>query len=95
MKNFIGTHHATTNDEFAELALGTPPELWLGIDGETDQERAARLDAARDILADDPELTGRLLVLAAELVEARAPELFNVVSLDTARARRHRKAVAA
>lgn len=95
MKNFIGAHHAANYDEFAELALGTPPELWLGVEGETNEERAARLDAARDILTDDPELTDRLLSLTAEVVESQAPDLFNVVSLDAARARRNRKAVAA
>lgn len=56
MKSFIGGQTAVTALEFAELALGTPPELWLGVEGETSEERAARLDAARDILTDDPSL---------------------------------------
>lgn len=56
MKSFIGGHQAVNAVEFAELALGTPPELWLGVEGETDEERAARVDAARDILTDDPSL---------------------------------------
>lgn len=95
MKSFIGGQQAVNAVEFAELALGTPPELWLGVEGESDEERAARLDAARDILTEDPELTDRLLGLAAQVVETRAPELFNVVSLEAVRARRTRKAVAA
>ncbi|MFI9203906.1 hypothetical protein [Streptomyces sp. NPDC053048] len=41
---------------FIELALGTPLELWLGEPGEGEEERAARLDAARDILAENPDL---------------------------------------
>src|SRR4051812_34162770 len=54
MRNYVSGHRADTPQDFAELALGTPPELWLGVDGESAEERAARLDAARDILA-DPE----------------------------------------
>ena len=56
MKNFIGDQQAATALEFAELALGTPPELWLGVEGETTEECEARLGAARDILTDDPSL---------------------------------------
>jgi hypothetical protein len=56
VKCFIGGQQATNALEFAELALGTPPELWLGVEGESEEERAARLDAARDILTDDPTL---------------------------------------
>ncbi|MCE4943475.1 hypothetical protein LVX13_10075 [Streptomyces albulus] len=56
MKTFIGRHQALTDTDYLELALGTPLELWLGEDDESEQEREARLDAARDILADDPGL---------------------------------------
>jgi hypothetical protein len=66
MKNYIGSCQAITSDDFVELALGTPPELWLGEENETAEERAARTDAARDILADDPSMQARLRVLAAE-----------------------------
>ncbi|WP_405873045.1 hypothetical protein [Streptomyces sp. NBC_00005] len=82
MLNYIGGHRADTPQDFAELALGTPAELWLGVDGESDEERAARLDAARDILA-DPEyrdLPDTLIRLAARVVEDH-PDLFNVVPL--------------
>ncbi|WP_327156672.1 hypothetical protein [Streptomyces tubercidicus] len=56
MKTYIGRHQALTDTDYLELALGTPLELWLGEDDESGQEREARLDAARDILADDPGL---------------------------------------
>ncbi|MFG2117819.1 hypothetical protein [Streptomyces sp. NPDC048710] len=82
MKCIVAGREAVTAAEFAELALGTPVELWLGVDGETDEERAARLDAARDILA-DPEyrdLPDDLVRLAARVVEEH-PDLFNVVPL--------------
>ncbi|MFI1367773.1 hypothetical protein [Streptomyces griseochromogenes] len=82
MLNYVSGHRADTPQDFAELALGTPAELWLGVDGESEAERAARLDAARDILA-DPEyrtLPDDLIRLAARAVE-EYPELFNVVPL--------------
>ncbi|MFF0725176.1 hypothetical protein [Streptomyces sp. NPDC004134] len=82
MKYIVAGQQAVTEAEFAELALGTPVELWLGVEGESDEERAARLDAARDILA-DPEyrdLPDDLIRLAARVVENR-PDLFNVVPL--------------
>ncbi|TQE23561.1 hypothetical protein Sipo8835_34670 [Streptomyces ipomoeae] len=101
MKYIVAGHQAVTATEFAELALGTPVELWLGVEGEPSEEcapcknraegdrlcavcaeRAARLDAARDILA-DPEfasLPDDLVRLAARVVDDH-PELFNVVPL--------------
>ncbi|MEU1408524.1 hypothetical protein ABZ471_40615 [Streptomyces sp. NPDC005728] len=97
MKYIVAGHQAVTDAEFAELALGTPVELWLGVENESDEERAARLDAARDILA-DPEyrdLPDDLIRLAAQVVEDH-PDLFNVVPL-TRPSHRHtaRKGVAA
>ena len=70
MKTFIAGYEARTADDALELALGTPLDLWLGVDGETDAERAARQDAARDILADEPELFDRVSALAAGLIDA-------------------------
>ncbi|KFF96910.1 hypothetical protein IQ62_33875 [Streptomyces scabiei] len=90
MRTYIGHHQAVTTDEFVELALGTPVELWLGAEGESDMERAARLDAARDILA-DPEyrsLPDDVARIATEVIEAHAPELFNVVPLTRPVSRR-------
>jgi hypothetical protein len=94
---FVAGHEALTTDEFVELSLGTPVELWLGVEGETDEERAARLDAARGILADNPEMPDDLIRIAAEVIEAHAPELFNVVPLarPAGRRRSSRKGAAA
>ncbi|MFI1183345.1 hypothetical protein ACH4UT_27875 [Streptomyces sp. NPDC020799] len=74
MRTYIGGQEAVTPDEFLELALGTPPELWLGVEGESEEERAARLDAARDILAEHPGLFDTVTRVAAELIE-RSPAL--------------------
>ncbi|MFE5400515.1 hypothetical protein ACFQ9Z_03765 [Streptomyces sp. NPDC056580] len=83
MRMYIGRQEAVSAEDFVELALGTPIELWLGAEGESETERSARLDAARDILADPeyndlPDLVARI---TAEVIEAHAPELFNVVQL--------------
>ena len=95
MRTFIGHQQAVTTDEFVELALGTPVELWLGVEGETEEERAARLDAARDILADNPGFADDVARIAAEVIDTH-PELFDVVPLPRpARRRATRKAVAA
>ncbi|MFD7548537.1 hypothetical protein [Streptomyces sp. NPDC059816] len=67
--------------EQIEIALGTPVDLWLGIENESPWEREARLDAARDILADTPHLADDTLRLAARIIEDHAPDLFNVVAL--------------
>lgn len=66
MKTFIAGHEVADDDDALELALGTPLELWLGVPGESDEERAARLDAARDILAEEPELYDRVTAVVAE-----------------------------
>jgi hypothetical protein len=97
MRAYIGGHQAVSTNDFIELALGTPVELWLGEEGETEEERAARLDAARDILADNPGLPDDVARMAAEVIEAHAPELFNVVPLarPAVRRRSSRKGAAA
>ena len=60
MRTYIGTHQVASPAEFEELALGFD-ELPAGIDRdlfrgplapETPQERAARLDVAREVIAD-------------------------------------------
>ena len=78
MHDFIGPHRATTSADFLELALGTPLDLWLGEDGETGEERAAREAAARDILADDPGLFDRTTALAVETIGRTMPELLHL-----------------
>ncbi|WP_190112064.1 hypothetical protein [Streptomyces cinnamoneus] len=53
MRNFVAGQEAHGDMEFAELALGIDTDLFRGpLEGETDEERAARRDAAGDILAD-------------------------------------------
>ncbi|MCX5288734.1 hypothetical protein [Streptomyces sp. NBC_00183] len=95
MRTYIGRQQAISTEDFAELALGTPIELWLGVAGETDEERAAREDAARDILADNPNLPDDLVRVAAQVIEEN-PDLFDVVPLvRPARRRTARKGVAA
>ncbi|NJP44471.1 hypothetical protein [Actinacidiphila epipremni] len=78
MKNYVGRHRALTPNDFLELALGTPVDLWLGEEGETAEERAAREAAARDILADDPELFDRTTSLAVETIGRTMPELLTL-----------------
>jgi hypothetical protein len=95
MRTYIGRQQAISAADFAELALGTPLELWLGVEGETDEERAAREDAARDILADNPHLPDDLVRIAAQVIEEN-PDLFDVVPLvRPARRRTARKGAAA
>jgi hypothetical protein len=88
MRTYIGSHEAISANDFIELALGTPVELWLGVEGESAEERAARLDAARDILAENPDLPDDVSRIAAQVIETNAPELFNVVPLIRPAARR-------
>jgi len=95
MRTYIGRQQAVSAEDFAELALGTPVELWLGVDGESDEERAAREDAARDILADNPTFPDDLVRIAAQVIEDN-PDLFDVIALvRPARRRTARKGVAA
>jgi len=95
MRTYIGRQQAISTEDFAELALGTPVELWLGVEGESDEERAAREDAARDILADDPDLPDDLIRMAAQVIEDN-PDLFDVIPLARpARRRSARRGVAA
>ncbi|GHI04987.1 hypothetical protein AQI88_24135 [Streptomyces cellostaticus] len=75
MLNYVGGHRADTPHDFFELALGAPVDLWLGVEGESEEERAARLDAACDIIT-DPEFYD----LPARVIH-HDPELFNVVAL--------------
>jgi hypothetical protein len=95
MRTYIGRQQAVSAEDFAELALGTPVELWLGVEGESEEERAAREDAARDILADNPNFPDDLVRIAAQVIEDN-PDLFDVVALvRPARRRTARKGVAA
>ncbi|MGW1491736.1 hypothetical protein [Streptomyces sp. NPDC002402] len=95
MRTYVGGHQAVSHDDFIELALGTPLELWLGVEGETAEEQAARLDAARDILAEYPDLYDTVTRLAVETIQAHAPDLLNVIQLTGPGKPKRRKAVAA
>ncbi|MEU2585626.1 hypothetical protein ABZ612_22240 [Streptomyces avermitilis] len=88
LRTFVAAHEVLNTNDFVELALGTPVELWLGVEGESEMEREARMDAARDILADNPDLPDAVSRIAAEAIEAYAPELFNVVPLTRPAGRR-------
>ncbi|MDI3406047.1 hypothetical protein [Streptomyces cavernicola] len=81
MRAYISGHRAVNDTDLVELALGTPVDLWLGVEGESEMEREARLDAARDILAENSNLPDDALRVAAETIDEHAAELFNVVSL--------------
>jgi len=48
----VNGKHAITTAEFAELALGVDWELFDGVEGESPEECAARVEAARDMLSD-------------------------------------------
>lgn len=71
MRAYIGRHRVLTRMDMAELALGvgTDAELWLGTGDETAGERAARLDAAVDILADDPGLSPAVVAVMVAALE--------------------------
>ncbi|MEU8133769.1 hypothetical protein [Streptodolium elevatio] len=79
MRTIVAGHMAFSGSEFAELAMGIDPELFTGPTDETPMERAARLDAARDVLTDlwreDPELAAyaeSLMNESAEVIELPA-----------------------
>jgi hypothetical protein len=84
MRHYIGHHLVASTEEVMELAIGTPLDLWLGAPNETEDERAARLDAARDILADDPELIDRLAARAALALDVHPADVLRVVALPAA-----------
>ncbi|MFJ2868810.1 hypothetical protein [Kitasatospora sp. NPDC087314] len=54
MKLYVGGQEALSPLEFAELAFGVgiDIELFVGSEDESAEDRAVRLDAARDILRD-------------------------------------------
>ncbi|MDI2127801.1 hypothetical protein [Yinghuangia seranimata] len=70
MRTIVAGHLAFSWEEFAELAWGIDPLLFTGLEDETEMERAARLDAARDILADLWREDAELAAYAARLMGA-------------------------
>ncbi|MFF4856877.1 hypothetical protein ACFY2N_18505 [Streptomyces rubiginosohelvolus] len=59
MKSIVAGREPVTATEFVELALGIDLELFTGSPTESVMDRAARVDVAREVLADlresDPE----------------------------------------
>ncbi|MER5916961.1 hypothetical protein ABT124_43080 [Streptomyces sp. NPDC001982] len=78
MKCIVAGHEAVTPTEFAELAFGIDLELFAGPASESESERAARLDVAREVLAElresDPEAAAyaESLLRMSPLKDARA-----------------------
>ncbi|MFJ8745070.1 hypothetical protein ACIRL2_37575 [Embleya sp. NPDC127516] len=70
MRTIVNGRLAVSSFEFTELALGVDAELFTGVDGESAEERAARVDAAHDILTalrrEDPELAAYAAQLLGE-----------------------------
>ncbi|KOT81552.1 hypothetical protein ADK70_25830 [Streptomyces rimosus subsp. pseudoverticillatus] len=83
MRPWFGSHQFVIDD--VELSLGTPPELWLGVEGESSEERAARLDAGRGILADAPELLDLVTRITVAAIEADAPDLLGAAPSGSVR----------
>lgn len=86
MRSIVAGQYAADSQEFAELALGVDEELFAGVAGEDEVSRAARLDAARDVLADlyreDRELAAyaqRLLDMAPVPLRSRRTAAVAVV----------------
>ncbi|MFJ9605457.1 hypothetical protein ACIRS1_03775 [Kitasatospora sp. NPDC101176] len=54
MKLIVAGQDAATPDEFAELAFGfgVDADLFAGVEGESADERRARLDVAQEVLRD-------------------------------------------
>ncbi|MFI5768555.1 hypothetical protein ACIA74_08370 [Streptomyces sp. NPDC051658] len=77
MKNIVAGHVAVTATEFTELALGIDLELFTGPAVESELERAARLDVAREVLAElresDPETAAYAESLLRTLPLKRQP----------------------
>ncbi|WP_405536395.1 hypothetical protein OG787_24545 [Streptomyces sp. NBC_00075] len=78
MKCIVAGHEAVTATEFAELAFGIDLELFAGPAKESAEDRAIRLDVAREVLAelreDDPQAAAyaATLLRTSPLKDARA-----------------------
>ncbi|MFH9121715.1 hypothetical protein [Streptomyces globisporus] len=71
MKSIVAGREPVTATEFVELALGIDLELFTGSPTESAMDRAARLDVAREVLAElresDPETAAYAESLLREL----------------------------
>ncbi|MFD8605834.1 hypothetical protein AMK14_30290 [Streptomyces sp. TSRI0445] len=78
MKSIVAGREPVTATEFVELALGIDLELFTGSPTESAMDRAARLDVAREVLAElresDPETAAyaESLLRALPLKQSRA-----------------------
>ncbi|MFD8698174.1 hypothetical protein [Kitasatospora purpeofusca] len=70
MRYIIAGQTAADEDEFAELALGVDEQLFAGVPGEGEIERAARLDAAAGVLADLRREAPELAAFAERLLRS-------------------------
>ncbi|AGP57374.1 hypothetical protein [Streptomyces rapamycinicus] len=68
MKCIVAGHEAVTAKDFAELAFGIDLELFTGSAAETDEDRRARLDVARAVLAELRESAPEAAAYAAALL---------------------------
>ncbi|WP_439675694.1 hypothetical protein [Embleya sp. MST-111070] len=90
MRDIVVGRHAATVAEFAELAFGVDWLLFDGKPGETAEEEAARLEAARDILSDlwgtDRELARHVerLLSALSVVDAGTWVCAEMLALSSA-----------
>ncbi|GAA4671762.1 hypothetical protein GCM10023347_27170 [Streptomyces chumphonensis] len=88
MRTFVAGQEAYNASEFTELALGIDRELFVGVPGESHEERAARMDVAREALADLRERAESDEVAAWDALYAEA--LTRTVPMLRAAARRRR-----
>ncbi|GHG60474.1 hypothetical protein [Streptomyces griseocarneus] len=61
MRTYVGHQEAVNDEDFEELAFGFEEdfrELFLGLPGESAEDRVARVSAARDVLAELWEESG-------------------------------------
>ncbi|MBK3564531.1 hypothetical protein [Streptomyces sp. MBT62] len=72
MKCIVAGHEAVTAGEFAELAFGIDQELFTGPAAESVKERRARLDVAREVLAELRELDPEAAAYAKTLLRTSA-----------------------
>ena len=72
MKCIVAGHEAVTAGEFAELAFGIDRELFTGPAVESVKERRARLDVAREVLAELRELDPEAAAYAKTLLRTSA-----------------------
>ncbi|WP_436786330.1 hypothetical protein [Yinghuangia sp. YIM S10712] len=84
MRTIVGGKVVISGAAFAELAIGLDAELFGGTQDESAGERAARLEAARDVLADLWREDRELAAYAAALLDESADDA-NVVALPARR----------